>query len=375
MNDGLAKQLRDLQVRAGDPSVRELERLIGMQRRRQPMARSTIQEKLSGKSPAKLGQILAIVESIAEYGRINGTPLSPQEVEENSWRAKYVAAMGNRGRGGSTPLQNESSRYDRAWDPQPLLAAGMTDLVDLVSQSQGAPMSTWIPHVAAEMVTAEMSCNNLLEWVAKGDIKDTLDCIKALDQAFPLPNQGPPKLWDNWSAGYGATTEMLLRYVARIHGANSAPIVAVGLRRTSLGHFVTTFLSNVATWHLAEDLAVAVQRLRSAELGKDANILLQFVGSNRMDSRVLEVVHHLIDNSSHDDAEWVLRGMGGGSPERLVMALRDDKCDPMRKALTGSIPWDRRREFGNHLRAEGFSEIADSFDPPSTGDYSDEPPF
>ncbi|MEU2289627.1 hypothetical protein [Streptomyces bacillaris] len=339
------------------------------------MARSTIQEKLSGKSPAKLNQILAIVESIAEYGRINGTPLSPQEVEENSWRAKYVAAMGNRGHAGSTPLQNKPSTYDRVWNPQPLLAAGMTDLVDLVSQSQGAPMSTWVPHVATEMVTAEMSCINLMEWVAKGEIKDILDCIKALDQAFPLPSQGSPEPWDNWSTGYGATTEILLRYVARTHGTNSAPVVVVGLRRASLGHFVNTFLAHVATWHLAKHLSVAVQRLRSAELGKDANALLQFVGSNRMDSRVLEVVHHFLDSNSDGDAEWVLKGMGGGSPERLAIALRDDKCDPLRKALIGSVPWSRRREFGNHLRAEGFSEIADSFDPPSSGGYSDEPPF
>ncbi|MEV5860973.1 hypothetical protein AB0L83_14850 [Streptomyces sp. NPDC052071] len=339
------------------------------------MARSTIQEKLSGKSPAKLSQILAIVESIAEYGRINGTPLSPQEVEENSWRAKYVAAMGNRGSTGSASLRNEPSTYDRVWNPQPLLAAGMSDLVDLVSQSQGAPMSTWVPHVATEMATAEMSCKNLMEWVAQGEIKDILHCIKALDQAFPLPNQGPPEPWENWSTGYGATTEILFRYVARTHGRNSAPVVTVGLRRASLGYFVNTFLASVARWHLATNLAVAVQRLRAAELGKDANTLLLFVGSTRMDTRVLEVVHHFLDNNSDKDAERVLEGMSSGSPERLVIALRDDKCDPMREALINSIPWNKHSEYGNHLRAEGFSEIANTFDPPSTGGYMDEPPF
>ncbi|MFD7857322.1 hypothetical protein ACFV6B_23965 [Streptomyces microflavus] len=339
------------------------------------MARSTIQEKLSGKSPAKLSQILAIVESIAEYGRINGTPLSPQEVEENSWRAKYVATMGNRGHAGSALSRNEPSTYDRVWNPQPLLAAGMTDLVDLVSQSQGAPMSTWVPHVATEMATAEMSCKNLMEWVAQGEIKDIIGCIKALDQAFPLPNQGPPEPWDNWSTGYGATTEILLRYVARTHGRSSAPVVAVGLRRASLGYFVNTFLSNVASWHLAKNLAVAVQRLRSAELSKDAITLLRFVGSSRMDSRVLEVVHYFLDNNSDDDAKRILKGMGSESPERLVIALRDDKCDPMREDLIGSIPWNKHQEYGKHLRAEGFSDIADAFDPPFTGGYSDEAPF
>lgn len=372
MTNSLAKQLRDLRIRAGNPPVRELERLIGTLQKRHPMARSTIQDKLSGRSPAKLSQVLSLVAAIAEYGRLNGAPLTPQEVDENSWRAKYVATMGNHGhtQQAGAPEATPASSY-RLWNPEPLWHAGMTDLVDLVSQSKGAPPVTWVPHVASEMVQAQMSCIGLMEWVANGSAKDVVDCAQALNQAFPLPSEGEPDGWENWSPGYGATTVYLLRYAARVHGQN-APVIVVGLRRANLGNFVKTFLANIASWHLANNLDKAVRRLRSAELGADAKELLRCVGAERVDNRVIEVVHYFMDHEAPKDSELVLAGMAAGSPKRLLIALRDPRCDPFRQALLDAIPWSKRGDYVNALRGEGMNDIADEVVVPT---YSDEPPF
>ncbi|MFI5803064.1 hypothetical protein [Streptomyces sp. NPDC051561] len=376
MGNGLAKQIRDLQVRAGNPPVRELERLIKALRPQHSIARSTIQEKISGKTPAKLTQILAIIDAIAEYGRINGTPLAAQEVDENTWRAKYVSAMGNRGRTGRAPTpQDETATPQRIWDPKPLRATGMTDLVDLIAQSEGAPLVSWVPHVAAEMNKAGMSCESLMKWVSSGGVRDTIDCIQALDRIFPLPDPDKePHFWDNNSSGYAAVTEYALIHTARIHGIISAPKIIAGLRRANVGQYVRAFLRFVACWHLPKNIDVAVKRLRAAELGNDAGIMLGYIGSDRREDRVVEVVHHFLQEKDDTDAATILKGMSEESPQRFTLALRDPKCATLSNALISGVPWNKGADYVAHLRDEGFGEIADKITVPGNG-YSDEPPF
>jgi len=70
----LAEQLNRLRVRAGNPSVRELAKLTERQGPGRAMSRSTVQDKISGKSPPRLGQILALVQACADYANSIGAP-------------------------------------------------------------------------------------------------------------------------------------------------------------------------------------------------------------------------------------------------------------------------------------------------------------
>src|SRR2546430_13056778 len=73
--EDLAEQLNRLRVRAGSPSVRELAKLTGRQGPGRAMSRSTVQDKISGKSLPRLGQILALVRACADHAKSIGVPL------------------------------------------------------------------------------------------------------------------------------------------------------------------------------------------------------------------------------------------------------------------------------------------------------------
>lgn len=87
----LASRLQDLRNRAGNPTYRQIERLIARQAHDNPMARSTIQEKITGKSHPNLAQIFSMVEAIAEHARLIESPLTPQEVDKSRWRDLYTS--------------------------------------------------------------------------------------------------------------------------------------------------------------------------------------------------------------------------------------------------------------------------------------------
>ncbi|MER6515462.1 hypothetical protein ABT246_01190 [Streptomyces sp. NPDC001553] len=338
------------------------------------MARSTIQEKLSGKTPAKLSQILALVGAIAEFGRINNTPLTPQEIDENSWRARYVAATGSTSRARHEgPSSAETADFGNTWDPEPLRQAGMTDLVDLISQSKGAPPHTWLPHVASEMFQAQMSCQGLMEWMAGRAPQDIVQCIAALDEIFPLPEGENNSGWGGaYSPGNAATIAPLIMYTARHQGPESAPVVAVALRRANIGAYVETFLAHLATWHLEPTLQATASRLRSAELGIDANNMLRYVGSRKKDVRAMEVVRYFDKANDAAARDLVLAGMAQASADRFMIAATEIESEEMRQVLISAIPFSNRNEYAEALESAGLKEMADQIRVPS---YSDEPPF
>ncbi|MFD0304691.1 hypothetical protein [Streptomyces sp. NPDC127119] len=354
------------------------------------MARSTIQEKFSGKSPAKLQQVLSLVAAIAEYGRLHGTPLTPQEVDENSWRAKFVASNGTHAKpplkGTLNPPNPSGMTIAQKWDLEPLERAGMTDLVDLIEQSQGAPPHTWITHVASEMRQAEMSCESLMEWAAKSQPADVVQCISALDQIFPLLGKDPTS-WTAWSPDGTATVSVLLRHTARLHGTRYAPVIVVGLRRSKIGVYVRAFIRNVACWHLKQDIEVAVNNLKAAELTKDAMNLLRELGAARQPDRIMEVVRHFHDLGRMEERDAILGAMATES-KRFMVGIHSLHGDPMLDKLIGAVPSDKRAEYKDKLNAKGHESIAAKIppapQPPSMqggwgnmngGGYSDEPPF
>ncbi|MFF8474856.1 hypothetical protein [Streptomyces sp. NPDC015414] len=375
MTNSLAKQLSDLRVRAGDPSIREIERLLKGQGRNRSMARSTIQEKLSGKSPARLHQVLALVAAIAEFGRQNGTPLAPQEIDENTWRAKFIATTGKPGKAtGSSgiTLSARAAGISTTWDAAPLRNAGMTDLLDLISRSEGAPLATWLPHVASEMNRAEMSCESLMQWAAKENPREIIPCISALEEIFPLPEEDPKDPWSGWSPSNEATTGRLLRFTARTQPLRNAPIVVVGLRRANLGQYVQQFLTNIACWHLAPNVRDGVKQLQAAELTKDAENMLIYVGSRRQETRIIEVVTHFDEQDEHKERNAILRGMAKDA-ERFMIAIKEiEENEEMLDVLMSAIPWPSRKEYSEILSGAGYKALADRIEPPG---YSDEPPF
>lgn len=371
MTNNLAKQLNDLRVRAGNPSYRELQRTMETLGRRHSMARSTIQEKLTGKSQAKLHQILSLVAAIAEYGRINGTPLSPQEVDENSWRAKFVASS-RRNSNTANTIDSQQVGNVRAWDSSPLRHAGMTDLLDLIARSDGAPIATWLPHVASEMFQAQMSCESLMKWAAQGAPREVVECIAALEEIFPLPEPSDNP-WASWSPGNSATVTLLLRFAARVHGAASSPVIVVGLRRSQVGRYVDDYLRGVATWHLAPALHKAVESLMSAELAADAKRMLTLVGSNRKEDRIMEVVRHFDDLGEVALRDFILQGMAKDE-KRFMAGIRGTHLEDMQGSLIAAIPHDKKSTYADLLDSSDFGELASQIRA-EISSYSDEPPF
>ncbi|MGY5630993.1 hypothetical protein ACW7N6_19935 [Streptomyces sp. UC1A3] len=371
MTNNLTKQLNDLRLRAGNPSYRDLQRTMETLGRRHRMGRSTIQEKLTGKSPAKLHQILSLVAAIAEYGRINGTPLSPQEVDDNSWRAKFIALNGRSGSAASTVDSQPISDLP-AWDSSPLRHAGMTDLLDLIERSEGAPIASWLPHVASEMFQSLMSCESLMKWAAQRAPREVVGCVAALDEIFPRPTTSENP-WESFSAGNAATINPLLRYAAREHGATSSPVIVVGLRRSQVGAYVNDYLRWVATWHLAPELHKAVESLRSAELTADATRMLTLVGSRRHEDRIMEVVRHFDEHGDAKSRDAILQGMAKDE-KRFMAGIRGTQLEEMQGSLLSAIPHDKKSEYAELLNSSGFEELASQVRA-QISSYYDEPPF
>ncbi|MYX95675.1 hypothetical protein GT045_12845 [Streptomyces sp. SID486] len=358
MTNGLAKQLRDLRLRVGNPSVRELERLMHGAGRHRPMARSTIQDKLSGKSAASLHQLLSLVAAIAEFGRRHGTPLSTQEVDENSWRAKFVAANAKHSpiSGISPVAEIKHASIRKPLNLLPFQRAGMFDLVDLIEQSEGAPVSTWLPHVTGEMTKARIPCDSLMEWVAEGTPHEVIQCIIALDEAFPVEDTNNEDPWFNGNtAKKSAIVEMLLRYAARVHGS-STPVITAGLRRADAGEYVETFLTLIACWHLPPSLQGAVLDLNLAQLAEDAKNLLHHVGARRRSDRIMEVVRHFDEFGTSAERDIILAGMASDK-ERFMVGMKQTVLEPeLQDALLASVQPHMRQILSEALNVAGMEE-------------------
>ncbi|WP_369189313.1 hypothetical protein [Streptomyces sp. R08] len=175
-----------------------IERLIARQGRQHPMARSTIQEKISGRSPVNLLQVLSIVEALAEHARLNGIPLSQQEIDQSVWRERAATSMVNptvraSGRGFSPPPK----RREIEWNVEPLKHAQMFDLVAIVDdEAKEVEVASWLPRVIRGMMQAEMSFNGFLESAAMDSPHGVVGTVAALQAEFPRtsPNLGQGSL-------------------------------------------------------------------------------------------------------------------------------------------------------------------------------------
>ncbi|SEF23780.1 hypothetical protein SAMN05421837_102407 [Amycolatopsis pretoriensis] len=88
--DQFAARLRELRLRAGEPSVSRLVALTRRQGRRMEMTRSTIQDKLSGHTTPKLEHVLALVKACVEHAESLGRPLPADTIDEQDWRERWA---------------------------------------------------------------------------------------------------------------------------------------------------------------------------------------------------------------------------------------------------------------------------------------------
>ncbi|NEA62593.1 hypothetical protein [Streptomyces sp. SID12488] len=373
----LTSRLQDLHHRAGKPSYRTIERLIARQGRDQSMARSTIQEKLSGKSPATLTQILSLVEALAEHARLIESPIPAQAIDKGSWRDAYTASLkgGEKSNPSATAITEREVISD-PWNVEPLRQAHMYDLIEIISSSSDAPVSSWLPRVISPLLQAEMSCTDFLRRAAKEGPREVVRITEALRKAFPPLKDDP---WaapqDPWATSeHDKTVSVFIAQTARIHGTRSTPAIIAGLRRANIGEYTDQYLQSIAKVQPASNISRIVRHLRSATLSRDSDKLLHFVGSERQVGRVLEVVHHFTESGDANDRTKILKGAatkGWYRIKNIAAEIKDirSKDDLLKEVLWG-IPHGEHQDIAEQLARAGHNELAQR-----VLVSADEPPF
>ncbi|WP_157839185.1 hypothetical protein [Streptomyces flavidovirens] len=173
-DDSLAKQLGRLRVRAGNPSLRDLEKLTDRQGRR--MSRASIQDKFSGTSGLKMVQVLALVRACADYAHSIGVPLPPEDTDEQFWQEKAAHPTAPKNRHvvepphETDPQESQDQKTGDSSDLEalisPLINAGMEDIANLARQGAGQPLETWLPAVIVALGHAHMDYQSFLNLAA-----------------------------------------------------------------------------------------------------------------------------------------------------------------------------------------------------------------
>ncbi|MFF5508091.1 hypothetical protein ACFY4Q_08005 [[Kitasatospora] papulosa] len=328
----LASQLRDLRVQADSPSYRTLENLIKRQGRRQKIARSTIQEKMSGRGTLTLTQILSIVDALAEYARIHEIPLPANEIDHEIWKSRLLAARSGAESSLSTSAtENLSAASTPEWNVDPLRQAHMDDLISVVTDGQSKAISTWLPRVIREMINAEMDIDDFLVRASEDTPLGVVQTLASLEREFPFalhpenPWETPERSGDN-----EATVGLFLFNVAQFHGRDSTPAIVVGLRRSDMSHHVAEYLRTVAESFPAHTVANVVNHLEMAALRNDRRRLVNAVAKGRNANLVPEVVKQLIAETKMEFAKNLLSAVGaeGGWRVRLVAAQMEKSSAP-----------------------------------------------
>ncbi|MFE9699458.1 hypothetical protein [Streptomyces sp. NPDC006270] len=370
----LASELRDLRDRAGKPSYREIERLIARQGRDHSMGRSTIQEKLSEKSPASLVQVLSLVDAFAEHARRVEIPLTALEVDKSVWRERYMMSL-KTGKPNSPVAATPEPMIDPdPWNVEPLRQAQMNDLIEIVQNSHTLPIASWLPEVIKPILLAGMSCMDFLKRAAKEHPQEIVQITGALHRAFPpeerSPWEPPPNPWA--VTDHNRTVGAFLAQAARVHGAIASPAIVAGLRRAGIGELVNIYLNSVAKAHPAPNIARTVTHLRFATLSNDADQLLEFAGAGRQAADVIKVVQYFTEREQMGDRTKILKGAakewyGFRSVAKFIESsgLEDDFL----KELIWGIPHGEHLEFADKL-GDGNDELAERI-----RRAADEPPF
>jgi hypothetical protein len=338
------------------------------------MARSTIQDKLSGRSPLNLTQALSIVEALGEYARLNGVSLPQQELTQGYWR-ELITGAAEKKRFITTLIQTPEPEesVEIRWDLDPLRQAEMHDLAQIVESSQEEAIATWLPKVLREMMRAEMSVVSFIKKATEDSPKGIVQTISALAEEFPNADTA----WGSqpWAKEeHRKTVVSLIGHTARRHGVVSSPAIIAGLRRANNGDLVNIYLVNLGTWHIPTTIDRVVKHLRAAALGGDAQKLLSYVGRKRKPDRLFEVVQHFEQEGNLSDRNKILRSVGTEDSLRMQAVARHfDQAaasEEILRELARGIDYGKHEDFaqGCHLAGlEAFAQII--------REVADEPPF
>ncbi|MQS37822.1 hypothetical protein [Streptomyces katsurahamanus] len=370
----LASELRDLRDRAGRPSYREIERLIARQGRDHAMGRSTIQEKLSGKSSASLVQVLSLVEALAEHARRVEIPLTPLEVDKSVWRERYMKSIKTGKPDAPATVTTESSIDSTPWNIEPLRQAQMYDLIEVIESSRTLPVASWLPQVIKGILLAGMSCFDFLKRAARENPQQVLQIVVALHYTFPPEERDrwdpPPRPWD--VTDHNRTVGVYLAQAARVHGAIASPAIVAGMHRAGLGTLIETYLNGVAKVHPAPNIARAVAHLRFTTLPNEADQLLEYVGTGRQFEEVIRIAQYFTDHEQPTDRTKILKGAGKDWHrfKNIARLIQENEIeDVFLKELIWGIPYGEHLEFAEKM-GDGNEELAERI-----RRAADEPPF
>jgi hypothetical protein len=352
-DEELTEQLNRLRARAGNPSVRELARLTERQGPRRAMTRSTVQDKISGKSPPRLGQILALVQACADYANSIGAPLGPEDTDEQVWRER-VHAMSVRTRPPSPAPTDAPLSPPARWDLDPLIRVGMYDMVDLMQANEHQPMANWLPTLIQALGSAGMSNEQFLKAASRERPPEVVASILALA-----------------ASQEEIAVERLIYLCAANQPAEHIPAIIALLRRKG-GASVGVRLADLLIERLAGQSNIGpahyvsiVSALRSATMERDATQVLKGIGKRGDADLILELAASFPDRLS-GDRETILSSVAEGSSYHLRSLLKALQTttpagiDPKRTLdrIIFGIPLGKNQLIASDLESDGMHEEA-----------------
>jgi hypothetical protein len=363
-DDSLAKQLARLRVRAGNPSLRDLEKLTDRQGRR--MSRASIQDKFSGTSGLKMVQVLALVRACADYAHSIGAPLPPEDTDEQIWQEKASHPTAPKKRHAIEPpreTDHKASQDQKTGDPSdlealipPLINAGMDDILNLVRQGAGQTLETWLPTVVAALGYAHMDYQGFLNIAAHAPPGQIVKILES------IADDGPENIGNRYFQ-----TCLLAQYPSEI------PKLLVALRRAEgelsfwyAHNFVDAILGK-GDWlgGTRPDLADVLRALRAATLKDDADKLAENIGLHAWPKITLATAG-AIPEAFLGDRELILHAGSQGGPHRLLRlidCLKKEQIQGLESHMTleyllAAVPIGKHADFSRVLNDAGMTSEA-----------------
>ncbi|MFF6973209.1 MULTISPECIES: hypothetical protein [Streptomyces] len=358
-DDSLAMQMARLRIRAGNPSLRELEKLTERQGRR--MSRASIQDKFSGNSQLKMVHVLALVQACADHARSIGAPLSPADSNLEAWREKATQSSTPRIR--QAPKSENTSNNREALNPPelhslitPLINAGMEDIARIATEGENHPIETWLPAVLTALDYAHMDTQGFVNLAVHQPPQQTVEILTSVSESEAED-----------AANLYFESCLLAKPPAEV------PKFLVALRRhdQDASHwYANEFIDALAgkgEWPgvFRMDMANVLRALRSATLKNDADKLAVGIGLHSR-PRIALTTAGSFPEDFLGDRELILSAAAQGGPNRLlsfIKYLRKEATagiDPNRTLthLLDSVPQNKRGDFYQVLHDAGMDHEA-----------------
>lgn len=395
-DEGLAEHLNRLRAQAGNPSVRDLAKLTERREPGRAMSRSTIQDKLSGKNLPRMWQTLAFVRACADYAVSIGITLPDMDTDERVWRERTQAAWAQ----APLPAADAATTLEETTAPEevtaledltasprlapetapetesptfsldPLIKAGLHDMVELLQDSEGQATASWLPTLVETLREAEMSNEQFLLAASTEKPQDVAQNILSLAHF-----------------GEDQALHKLIVLTAVNQPPESIPIILAFLRRHregGTGIRVADKLVSAISGKLSGSPYIATRRytevayaLRAATMENDVTRLLTDIGEQKLPQTLLEVA------ASFSESEWrdrdlVLESVAKGNRYHISLTIKAlsmakmfglDPAKVLDRIIFG-IPDGQHAGIAEYLRSQGLSEAADR-----VLELEDQPPF